>query len=277
MLIAHFDDAGYLLLDADTGKREAAWPHGTRDHDIKSADPLLTGQDVSNGSDKLRGVDLDGKTRWTFEPGRCAGIQAGATADTAVAFLDFNCGNRHSELTALDLKTGRKLWNRPANWFGTAPALVIGGLIVGLEADGRSGTLVGIEPRTGAVKWRFQQPSGWGCDTKLKPAGDVVILLNCPTAATEATQTVITAIDTKTGGTVWQRTAPFGRNTRTAVTTDARVVSLRDATDGCRLDVTDDSGYREVRLPKLILCGFGVAAMGTQVLTAGDGAIIALH
>ncbi|HEY0617135.1 MAG TPA: Pyrrolo-quinoline quinone, partial [Kribbella sp.] len=91
-LIAEFTDIGYLLLDANTGKRKATWPGRTRDHNIRQADPLLTAEQVSRGSDKLNGVDPNGKPRWTFDPGRCTDIGAVATQDTVVTFLGHNCG-----------------------------------------------------------------------------------------------------------------------------------------------------------------------------------------
>ncbi|WP_232828538.1 outer membrane protein assembly factor BamB family protein [Kribbella monticola] len=202
LLIANFDDVGYLVLDAATGKRQA-WPSGTRDHDLLSADPLLTGEQVGKGSDKLRGVDLDGNDRWTFEPGRCTTIDAIATADTALALLDRQCGERHNETTALDLKTGKKLWSRPSPWFGEQP-MAVGGLIVWTERDGRSegemrGTLVGVEPRTGTVKWRWEVPSNWACGTRVTVAGDKLVLLDCPVAAKD-TQTVVTVLNAATGG-----------------------------------------------------------------------------
>jgi outer membrane protein assembly factor BamB len=282
LLLASYDDLGYLLLDAETGRRKAAWPGGTRDHDIQNTDPLLTGQAVSKGSDKLRGVDNDGKARWTFEPGRCTSISAVATATTAVAFLGHSCGDTPDEMTALDLKTGDKLWNRAANWMETP--VVAGGLVVGREADGRSGsemrgTLVGMDARTGEVKWRWQLPGAWACKTRLEQAGERLVLVDCPTAATAKTQTVVTAIDAASGGVSWQRTAPVALTewTRITVTSDARVVSTREISDDCWLDVIDEAGYHRTQLLAPVVCRRGVYAVGTLVLAGGDQSVIALR
>lgn len=282
LLVAAFDDVGYLVLDAATGQRKEAWPRGTRDHDIESTDPLLTGEQVSKGSDKLRGVNLDGTSRWTFEPGRCTTIGAAATADTALAFLSVQCGERNHETTALDLKTGRKLWSRPSDWIGEQP-ISVGGLIVWTEPDGRPkgemrGTLVGVEPRTGAVKWRWQVPSDWACDTQLRAAGDQLVLLNCPTVAAKDTQTVVTVIKAETGVVAWQRTGPVKLTPRAAVTTDGRVATVPDleAQDHCMLDVIDEAGYRRVGLPAEVTCRAGVQAVGNQFLVSSRNAIMAL-
>ena len=283
LLVASFDDVGYLVLDAATGKRKETWPRGTRDHDIESTDPLLTGEQVSKGSDKLRGVDLDGKARWTFEPGRCTTIGAAATADTALAFLSLDCGDKTDKTTAMDLKTGKKLWTHPCTYLGDRP-LAVGGLVVWIEPDGRPtgemrGTLVGVEPRTGAVKWRWQLPSDWACDTKVTTAGDQLVLLNCPTVAAKETQTVVTVISAETGGVAWQRIGPVKLTAQLTVTTDARVVTIPnpDATDHCLLDVIDEAGYRQVGLPAEVACRGGVQAVGNQVLVSDRTSVMALR
>ncbi|MEU0090479.1 PQQ-binding-like beta-propeller repeat protein [Kribbella sp. NPDC006257] len=282
LLIANFDGVGYLVLDAATGKRKETWPRGTRDHDLKSADPALTGERVGKGSDKLHGVDVDGTSRWTFKPGQCTTIDAAATADTALAFLWGQC-HKDNETTALDLKTGKKLWSRPDSWFGQRP-MTVGGLLVGTERDGRAedemrGTLVGVEPRTGAVKWRWQVPSAWACGTKVTAVGDQLVLLDCPTVAAKNTQTVVTVLKAETGGVVWQRTGPVKIGPQFAVTTDGRVAMVPDleAADHCLLDVIDETGYRQVTLPAEVLCRGGIHAIGNQLLAAGHESVLALR
>jgi predicted metal-dependent HD superfamily phosphohydrolase/outer membrane protein assembly factor BamB len=270
LLLAHFDEVGYFLLDAETGKRKAAWPGGTRDHDVQHADPLLTEERVSKGSDKLRGVDSDGQDRWTFEPGRCTSINAVATADTAVAFLGRSCGKDPDELAALDVRTGKKLWSRTEEWAGRP--LVAGGLIVGLKSDRE---LVGMDARTGELKWRWQLPSNLDCKTRVEPAGDKVVLLNCP-AGTDKTQTVVTTIDATTGGVSWQRTAPIDVSTRVAVTDDARVVTLKRLAE-CNLQVVEESGYRQAVVPEEVQCSLGVRAVGNLVLARSAQRIVALR
>jgi predicted metal-dependent HD superfamily phosphohydrolase/outer membrane protein assembly factor BamB len=277
LLVAYFEDVGDLVLDAATGRRKDTWPQGTRDHHIENADPLLTGEQVSKGSDKLRGVNLDGDARWTFKPGRCISISAAATADTAVAFLNSGCSDPDL-VTGLDLKSGKKLWSHPATTTGQPSA--VGGLVIWIERDGSrpGGTVVGVEARTGAVKWRWQLPSTWACTTTITKAGDQVVLLNCPTTAAKDTQTVATVLDGGTGGVVWQRTAPVRFSRNLEVTTDARVVTIPDP-DGerCHLDVIEAAGYRQVPLPDAVVCRGGFSAIGTQVLVSGRKSVIALR
>ena len=278
-VIASFDGLGYLVLDADTGRRVAAWPNGTRDHDIDNADPLLTGEDVSKGSNMLRGVNPDGKARWTFKPGRCITINAVATADTAVANLERSCGDP-DDLTGLDLKTGKQLWTRQADWINS-PA-VAGGLVVGIESRGASngakrGDLVGVEARTGEVKWRWTVPPTKDCPTELTTAGDVVLVVGCAGAAARPFRTLVAAIDYRTGKTAWEQTATTETNSRTAVTTDGRVILLTETSGHCMMDVVEQSGQRRVQLPAAVRCARGAVALGNQVLVSGDDTVIALR
>ncbi len=280
LLVAEFSDIGYLLLDANTGKRKAAWPGHTRDHSIQQADPLLTGEEVSRGSDKLRGANPDGHERWTFEPGRCTDIGAVATAETVVAFLGHSCGDRPDEMTGLDLTTGKKLWTKsPADMYRRP--IVVGGLVVVAEPGGDSdvpAALVGIEPRTGDTLWRWPVPRNWACRTLLNAAGNLLVVVDCPGPATQVnTKTIVTAIDTTTGRTAWQSTAPVNPRTRVAVTADARVISLAQARTGCVANIITRNGYRQARLPEGITCTRAPRALGNLLLTSGDGTVIALH
>ncbi|WP_241995710.1 PQQ-binding-like beta-propeller repeat protein [Kribbella sp. VKM Ac-2568] len=279
-IVAEFADIGYLLLDADTGERKAAWPGGTRDHTIQQADPLLTGEEVARGSDKLRGVDPDGNDRWTFEPGRCTDIGAVATADTVVAFLGHSCGDEPDEMTGLDLKTGKKLWTKAPSDMYRRP-VVVGGLVVVAEPGGDSdvpAALLAIEPRTGDTKWRWPVPRNWACRTLLNAAGKLLVVVDCPGPDTrENRQTIVTAIDSDTGQTVWQTTAAVSPRTRVAVTADARVVSLARGSDGCWANVIGATGFRQVRLPTGISCSRDAVAVGNLVLTSGNTSVVALR
>ncbi|WP_246486693.1 PQQ-binding-like beta-propeller repeat protein [Kribbella qitaiheensis] len=280
LLVAEFSDIGYLLLDANTGKRKAAWPGRTRDHAIQQADPLLTREDVSKGSNKLRGVDPDGRERWTFEPGNCTNIGAVASQDTVVTFLGHECGREPDEITGLDLKTGKKLWTKSPSDMYRRPILV-GAVVVVAEPAGDSdvpAALVGIDPRTGDTKWRWPVPRDWACRTLLNAAGNLLIVVDCPGPATRVnTKTIVTAIDTTTGLTAWQSTAPVDPRTRVAVTTDARVTSLTRGTAGCLANIITRDGYRQAPLPEGITCARDPRAIGNLILTSGDNTIIALH
>jgi outer membrane protein assembly factor BamB len=279
-LIAEFTDIGYLLLDANTGKRKAAWPGRTRDHSIRQADPLLTAEQVSRGSDKLNGVDPNGKPRWTFDPGRCTDIGAVATQDTVVTFLGHNCGVRRDEMAGLDLNTGKQLWSKsPADTYRRPT--VVGGVVVVAEPGGDSdvpAALVAVEPRTGEIKWRWPVPRNWACRTLLNPAGKLLVVVDCPGPSTQENRnTIVTAIDVATGRTAWQTTAPVSPRARVAVTTDARVVSLGQGTDRCWANVISRTGFRQVRLPTGISCSRDVRAVGNLLLTSGNGTVIALR
>lgn len=280
-VLAEFADIGYLLLDANTGKRKAAWPGSTRDHSIQQADPLLTGEQVSRGSDKLRGVDPDGDSRWTFEPGRCTNIGAVATSDTVVAFLGHSCGRQADEVAGLDLKSGKKLWSKAPSDMYRRP-VVVGGAVVVAEPGGDSDVpvaLVAIEPRTGQTKWRWPVPANWACRTLLKSAGRLLIVVDCPGPESQQnTKTVVTAIDATTGQTAWQTTAPVDPRSRVAVTADGRVVSLGGSSSGgCAANVIDSTGFRRVALPTGISCSRDPVAIGNLVLTSGPAGVIALH
>jgi len=279
-IVAEFADIGYLLLDADTGERKAAWPGGTRDHTIQQADPLLTGEEPARGSDKLRGVDPDGSERWKFEPGRCTDIGSVATADTVVAFLGHSCGDDPDEMTGLDLKTGKKLWTSAPSDMYRRP-IVVGDVVVVAEPGGDSdvpAALLAIEPRTGETKWRWPVPRNWACRTLLNAAGKLLVVVDCPGPATrENRQTIVTAIDSDTGRTVWQTTAAVSPRARVAVTADARVVSLTRGSDGCWANVISATGLRQVRLPTGISCSRDAVAVGNLVLTSGNAGVIALR
>ncbi|MET7277469.1 PQQ-binding-like beta-propeller repeat protein [Kribbella sp. NPDC005582] len=278
-VLAEFADVGYLLLDANTGQRKAAWPSRTRNHLIQQAQPLLTGEHALHGSDKLHGLDPDGHERWTFEPGDCSDLSAVATTDAVVAFLG-NCGDEADAVTGLDLKTGKKLWSRTATDTYRRP-VVAGGLVVVAEPGGDSDVpqaLTAIEPRTGAVKWRWPVPQTWACRTLLNPAGRYLIVVDCPgPSSIQNRHTVVTAIDTATGRTAWQTTARVDPRAKVTVTPDGRVISLSRDTEACWANIIEQAGFRQVRLPLGITCSRDAHAVGNQVLVSGDNAVIALR
>jgi outer membrane protein assembly factor BamB len=151
-------------------------------------------------------------------------------------------------------------------------------VIAWIEADDRpnSKTLVGVEPRTGAVKWQLRLPLNWACETTLTTAGDRIMMLDCPSTKS---QTMVTAVDAATGDIAWQRTAPVEFTPQLAVTTDARVVTIPDpdATDGCSLAVIEETGYREATLPEDVECRGALRVVGNQILVSGGRSVIALR
>jgi outer membrane protein assembly factor BamB len=279
-VLAEFADIGFLLLDANTGERKAAWPGRTRDHLIQQAEPLLTGERVARGSDKLRGVDPDGHDRWTFEPGRCTSIGAVATTDTVVTFLGRSCGEEPDQMVGLDLKSGQKLWTQATSDNYRRP-VVVAGLVVVAEPGGDSDVpvaLTAVEPRTGETKWRWPVPRTWACRTLLNAAGRYLIVVDCPASKKlENGRTLVTAIDATTGQTAWQTTAPVSPRMKVTVTADGRVVSFSRGSDACWINVISQTGFRQVRLPTGISCSRDVRAIGNLVLASGSDTVIALR
>ena len=144
-----WDGFDQLVLDTYSGHRVASWD--ANDHEsVESADPLVTGKSVSKGSDSIRGVDTDGSTRWTYQPGRCLSISAEAAGDGVVAFLDSSCSDP-DRLVGLDLRTGKELWAKqtsdlPFGPIAAGPYVVV---VEGAENGGSLSRLRAIDPRTG--------------------------------------------------------------------------------------------------------------------------------
>jgi predicted metal-dependent HD superfamily phosphohydrolase/outer membrane protein assembly factor BamB len=275
-VLALFADVGYLLLDANTGHRKAAWSGRTRDRFVLQSQPLLIGE----RSGKLHGVDPSGHERWTYESGNCTELGAIATAETVLAFVSHTCDDRPDELTALDVQSGKKLWTKTSADTYRRP-VEVAGLVVVAEPGGDSDTpsaLTAIEPRTGDVRWRWAVPKSWACRTLLNAAGKYLIVVDCPGPSTlENHTTVVTAIDANTGLTAWQTLAPVSPRVKVTVTADGRVVSLGRAATGCVANVISRAGFRQARLPTGISCSRDPRAVGNLVLTSGSSTVIALR
>ncbi|MER7248520.1 PQQ-binding-like beta-propeller repeat protein [Kribbella sp. NPDC000426] len=272
-VLASYDDLGYVALDADTGKRTAAWPASTRDYDIDDNDPLVTGKSVSKGSDKLYGTNTDGSNRWTYEPGRCTGIGATATADRVVVELNHSCGSDADQLVGLDLKNGKKLWAHHGSLDDLQTA---GGLVAGLESA--HGPLVGVDPHSGDVKWQTDIPSDWTCPVQVQASGDHVVLVSCPSGTQNRTDSVVQIVDARSGQAVSTTPVQVGFGQAYAVTTDGDVV-LTGPYDGgtCRLAIVADGAVAYYPLDESVLCGRGVRAAGNLVLVDGEDGLIALR
>jgi predicted metal-dependent HD superfamily phosphohydrolase/outer membrane protein assembly factor BamB len=275
-VLAQFADVGYLLLDANTGHRKAAWPGRTRDRFIQQSQPLLTGE----RSGRLHGVDPNGHERWTYDSGDCTELGAIATAETVVTFISHTCDDRPDEMSALDVRSGKTLWTKTSADTYRRP-VVVAGLVVVAEPGGDSDVpvaLTAIEPRTGDIRWRWPVPPTWACRTLLNTAGKYLIVVDCPgPSSLENRRTVVTAIDANTGLTAWQTQAPVSPRMRVAVTADGRVISLGRGAMGCVVNVISRTGFRQVPLPAGIACSRDPRAIGNLVLTSGQGTVIALR
>lgn len=270
-LLVEYDGLGYFVLDADTGERLEAWPGRSRDDQIQNVDPLVTGRQVSKGSDKLYGTNLDGSHRWTYEPGNCTGISATATAETVLVDLSHSCGGEADETLGLNLKDGKQLWKHSGpflNW-----ETPVGGLIVGAENEGIT-TLIGLDPRSGEVKWRWPMPRDWGCTPRHETAGNLVLLITCPQG--NDASSIVTAIDGASGRQVWTATAAVSPRQRYAVTDDARVVFLYSH-GGCRLAEIGAGRTTYRALPMRRACGGDIAATGNLILVSGQDGLTALR
>ncbi|HEY9338204.1 MAG TPA: PQQ-binding-like beta-propeller repeat protein [Kribbella sp.] len=275
-VLAQFADVGYLLLDANTGHRKAAWPGRTRDRFVLQAQPLLVGE----RSGKLHGVDPSGHERWTYDSGDCTDMGAIATAETVLTFVSHTCDDRPDEMTALDVQSGKKLWTKTSADTYRRP-VVVAGLVVVAEPGGDSdvpAALTAIEPRTGDIRWRWEVPKTWACRTLLNAAGKYLIVIDCPGPSTTVSRrTIVTAIDANTGLTAWQTLAPVNPRNKVTVTADGRVVSLARGTTACVANVISRAGFRQTRLPTGITCSRDPRAVGNLVLTSGRNTVIALR
>jgi len=279
-LLVRWEDAGDLVLDTAAGRRIATWPPGSRDkhRDLESIDPLVTGQSVSKGSDKLRGTDLDGHTRWTYEPGRCLNLSAEAANEAVVAFLDSSCGDS-DRLVGLDLRTGKELWSqdRPDMPFGPIAA---DGVVVVVEGPESAlpnlGELRAIDPRSGNDVWRTPAPSG-DCIRPV-PAGGLLVL-----ACETGNLTRFVAVETATGRTAWQHQTAEVESNRYAVSASGRVViRTNDTNKGCKVISADRTGVHtvDVRAPEITAdnyCRSIVYALGDLVMVETDEGAVALR
>ncbi|TDO46645.1 putative metal-dependent HD superfamily phosphohydrolase [Kribbella sp. VKM Ac-2527] len=279
-LLVRWDDAGDLVLDTATGRRIATWPPGSRDkhRDLESVDPLVTGQSVSKGSDKLRGTDLDGHTRWTYEPGRCLNISAEAANEAVVAFLDSSCGDS-DRLVGLDLRTGKELWSQDRPDMPLGP-IAADGVVVVVEGPESAlpdlGELRAIDPRSGNDVWRTPAPSG-DCIRPV-PAGGLLIL-----ACETGNLTRFVAVEAATGRTAWQHQTPEVEGNRYAVSASSRVViGTNDTGKGCKVLSVDRTGAQtvDVRAPEITAdnyCRSIVYALGDLIMIETDEGAIALR
>ncbi|WP_165547053.1 PQQ-binding-like beta-propeller repeat protein [Kribbella sindirgiensis] len=276
-LLVRYDDFGYLVLDADTGRRTAGWRERTRDYDIDDNDPLITGKSVSKGSDKLYGTNFDGSNRWTYEPGRCTSMSAEAIAGMVVVGLARSCGNAPDQLIGLDVKSGKKRWIRDGS---LSNLMAVGDLVVGVDGDGdgrKSRKLTAIDPSSGAVRWVSDLPSDRNCSVQLKPAADRVVLLSCPSLAERAIGTLVQYVDAADGRVVSAAKVGFAAGIRYAVTPGGRVF-LMDNENVCRIaKISEGAQVEYVDLDRSVTCRQGVIAAGELILVSGRDGLIALR
>ncbi len=165
--------------------------------------------------------------------------------------------DRRNSLTAYDPATGRKLWQKAAkpaaqrgrdDWRGNAPLLTDPGPVIDAAHD----RLVGLAPRTGAVRWSKRMPALAPCE-QAQPgdsglpsspynaggtAHHLVLLKGCPGLPVE-----LEAVDPESGDTVWKkRLGRWRESARLSVVRDAIAVTV-----GNELRVFAESGEELLR------------------------------
>jgi predicted metal-dependent HD superfamily phosphohydrolase/outer membrane protein assembly factor BamB len=275
-LLVSWDGFGQLVLDTSTGRRVARL--GGNDHEsVDSADPLITGKSVSKGSNSIRGVDPDGSTRWTYEPGRCLSISAEATGDTVVTFLDSGCSDP-DRLVGLDLRAGEELWEQQTSDLPFGP-VAAGGLVVVAEGQENGDTLSrlrAIDPRSGNEVWRARAPAGT-CSRRPIASTDVLVF-DCRSG----NRPRYVAVEAATGRTVWQHQPALSSTDRAAVTAAGQLVHRPNSNRGCQVTVAGRNGVRtvEVRDPVITpdnYCRRYVYALGDLVVVDTDEGSVALR
>lgn len=133
-------------------------------------------------------------------------------------------------LTAWDSTTGRRLWRKDFSnlvdfsklFCGTAasPLMAHGVLVVQVGSDVHGGTILGLDPATGDVRWEWKGP-GPGY------ASPALIDVNGSSQIVTLTNTSIVGLDARTGRELW--TAPFANswheNIATPVWTGALLIA----------------------------------------------------
>ncbi|NUR93774.1 MAG: PQQ-binding-like beta-propeller repeat protein [Kribbellaceae bacterium] len=271
-LLVSFERVGFLVLDAETGKRVTAWPDGAVDDEIDDNDPLITMQSRSVDTDKVYGTNTDGSHRWTYEPGRCTSTAAAATAETVVLGVGVSCMQVPGRLIGLDLKTGKKLWSHDG---GLTDLTVVGNLVIGRSDE----TMTAVDARSGEVRWTTDLPKDRGCPLRLAAAGENVVLVGCPSGGTRDTHNVVRFIDPANGRVLSTADVLAPGRSRFAVTTDGRVFMLSgEGPTNCRIaKVVEGAAVAYVPVDPAVGCGWGVVAAGNVVLVSTRESLIALR
>lgn len=200
-----------------------------------------SGQVFAATNERLTAYDArTGAERWHYtEPGR--GVEAFAVTGDAVVVATRDPGDADSgprSFTGLDAISGRTLWRHGGERThfaevdrGSGPAGASRGVVPVLKSskDVTSGTLAGIDARTGKTRWTYD--GGDGCkpswisgesrgDARLVVVGEHCREVNGKTRAQ--------ALDTVTGAPRWHRDWPNGDGSAGRYTVFAGVTDLND-------------------------------------------------
>ena len=171
---------------------------------------------------------------------------------------------------AFDAANGRKLWTQQRS--GESLLLAQAGLLTAvgdtlLVAQG--GRLLGLNPQNGSLRWDVQVASGRGVN-EVERLADLVSGVSrvADSVCLRAFQYAVSCVDTRTGRSVWNKSASgasgIGGDAQTVFGTesDGKVIAWRRA-DGEKLWTNEKLRFRSVTGPTL--------AGGALLLGDGDG------
>lgn len=146
--------AGYLVLDAATGRLISNWPQTYADAELltaPSAGGALLRSPGPHSSESVIRVDSSGRRQWAFAPGRgCETPAAVVSAGLAVVAVDAGSGCGDDRLVGLDLDSGLPRWSRPG---GLSPITTTGGLVIAGDSTEDVTVLTAIDAKTGRTVW----------------------------------------------------------------------------------------------------------------------------
>jgi outer membrane protein assembly factor BamB len=191
-----------FAIDALTGERKwaAYFPRTAEISGLTAGDGVVC---ALSGMDKMIALDArTGARMWTapgpvpFEGAIAGGVISGLIAGTAGT----------SGVVAIDVLTGRTLWTTnvggTVEWPASDGGIVYVPAYNGPEQIGVPGDLVALDARSGKRLWARHFAEG--APLNLRPAGAVVY--------TGFRSTVMHALDSRTGGTLWTYTMPLAGN-----------------------------------------------------------------
>jgi outer membrane protein assembly factor BamB len=140
-------------------------------------------------------VNDDGKVRWTagLRPDLLGG-DVSAVSSSSTVFAD-----EGGDVTALALRSGKRLWERPLGSSIYAEWLTGSTLVADVDQVSRDAEVVGLDPKSGTIKWRFRV-GGEGLFGTPVPSGrsDLAIVLGDPSR--------LAVLDTANGHLQWAET-----------------------------------------------------------------------
>ena len=222
---------------------------------VVRAAPLVVGQDllVASGPNSLWCLDaLTGRLYWAFHSeDALTEFWPTLTSPAVFAGIVYTELGASSEVNALDLRTGRKVWE------ASLPERVVGGPVLDTQRDllylvTWSGRVVALDIHTGATRWDIHLPTGSESSPALAEQAGLLYI--------GGFDQTLYALDTENGHIVWSSrldssviAAPTvllaGTDDRLVVTTQAGSCLLLDAHSGQTLQTWQ---LGELRAPPVV-------------------------